>query len=201
MKNNNNASWIEILNADITSIRGIGEYVGEQLEEILKHLTTPPQEGESLYIPALIDGYYTITAWTTVVTDYKYNPDIDDLEEVIEKVRLKKGFIVSNERLYRNDKLAVVISPDYGVGWYTWLRDPLLLTHPLLVKRVEQNAPITSKWLEETLHIDMRGYDDDLIEDRELKIKWVPKGCSFKGNEYDGAETIEFFNPKEYILA
>lgn len=191
------------MNADIISIRGLFvTYEGRGLKEILKHLAVPPQEDESLYIPILKDGEYTIMASTKVVKGYDYSPEIDDLEEIVEEIVLRKKFTVSNERFYRDNKLAVIISPRYGSGWYTWLLEPKLLTHPLLVKRIEQGLPITIKWLEETLQIDLGGLlDDEDLKYTVLKIEWVPKGCSFKVKEYDGLESIKFFNPKEYILA
>lgn len=203
MNNNNNVSWINILSADIISIKGLFmTYEGRGLKEILKHLAVPPQEDETVYIPSLRDGEYTIVASTKVVKGYDYSPEKDDLEEVEEKVVLRKKFTVSNERLYRDNKLGVIISPHYGSGWYTWLLEPKLLTHPLLVRRVEQNAPLTLEWLEETLQIDLGGLlnDEDLIY-KKLKVVWVPKGCSFTINSYDGLESIKYFNPAEYILA
>lgn len=201
MINNANATWAMIMGAEKIKIQGFHmDYEGEKLEEILNYLEVIPQEEESLYIPILKDGEYKITALTTVVKSYEYNPEIDDLEEVTEEIELTKKFVVSNERLYRDDKLAVIISPHYGAGWYTWLQDPKFLLHPLLVKRVEEEIPITREWLEETLHVDLEGFSDEML-DQHLVIRWVPRGCSFIVDEYDGAESIKYFNPDNYIMA
>lgn len=192
------------MSSDIISIRGFfEEYKGEQLDEILKYLIEVPQEDESLYIPILRDGDYTIIASTKVVKGYDYSPEIDDLEEIVEEIKIKKKFIVSNKRLYRNDKLAVIISPHYGLGWYTWFLKPELLTHPLLVERVESKLPITKEWIRDTLNVDIMLYDDDedILDHHSLEVRWVPKGCTFRITEYDGIEYIELFDPSEYIMA
>lgn len=200
--NNNNASWIQIMSAEIIGIGRIFEkYEGEELKEILKYLEDIPQEDESVQIPTLRDGEYTIIAKEKIVKGCEYNPETDDLDEVVGERILKKRFLVANERLYRNDKMAVIITKNYGAGWYTWFQEPKLLTHPLLVKRIEQGLPITLQWIKKNLNINLKGCSEDLIKRQQLQIKWVPRGCSFRVTEYDGAESIEYFNPADYILA
>ena len=93
------------------------------------------------------------------------------------------------EKVIRNGKVAVLYSPGFGAGWYSWNERKELLFHPKLVEMVENNrqSEITQQWVEENLGIDnvyCGGADD-------LQIKWLDEGTAFIINEYDGSESIE----------
>jgi len=92
------------------------------------------------------------------------------------------------EKVIRDGKVAVLISIDYGFGWYTWNYNyKQLLFHPKLVEMVEQNRQeeITKEWVQENLGIDVYAGGAD-----NLTIYWLPIGTKFEVNEYDGAESI-----------
>lgn len=93
------------------------------------------------------------------------------------------------EKVYRDGKVAVLISPGFGAGWSTWAHHPLgerVLYDPIVVAWVEGGkvGPVpVSHYGEDYLYTG--GADS-------LEIIWLPIGKAFKINEYDGSESIEF---------
>jgi hypothetical protein len=100
-------------------------------------------------------------------------------------------------KLVRDGMVAVLYSPDYGSGWYTWNQDhPELLFDPAIVKLVEEN-----KWDELKTYVTLKypklytgGMDD-------LKVAWIPEGAMFRINEYDGDESIELKDDADWFTA
>ena len=93
------------------------------------------------------------------------------------------------EKVIRNGQVAVLYSPGFGAGWYSWNDKKELLFHPKLIEMVENNkqSEITKQWIEENLGINnvyCGGAGD-------LQIKWLDEGTAFIINEYDGSESIE----------
>lgn len=106
------------------------------------------------------------------------------------------------ERYYNNDgQLAVLISHGFGAGWSTWNEYGIELA---IDKRiVEAKLRDTykcgdelDKFLESIGYhgIYTGGWDDILIH-------WVDKGTMFKIDEYDGAESIDLPNSKDWCVA
>jgi hypothetical protein len=96
-------------------------------------------------------------------------------------------------KVVRDGKVAVLYSPGFGAGWYTWNQEhPELIFDPGIVDLLENNkqeellAYVTLKWPD----LYLGGLDD-------LTIFWMNQGTQFKINEYDGSESIEF---KENIM-
>ena len=93
------------------------------------------------------------------------------------------------EKVIRNGNVAVLVSPGFGAGWYSWNSDHMeLLFHPKLVSMVEQNRKkeITPEWVEKELglpNIYCGGAG-------AIEIIWVPVGTKFLIDEYDGSEMI-----------
>jgi hypothetical protein len=101
------------------------------------------------------------------------------------------------EKVIKDGLVAVLYSPDYGAGWYTWNREyPEMIFDPTLVMFVESGeldkveAYATLKWPE--------AYIGGL---RDLKVEWIPEGTAFKINEYDGNESIEIRDGNQWIVA
>jgi hypothetical protein len=95
------------------------------------------------------------------------------------------------KKVIRDGKVAVLYSPGFGAGWYTWNTEhPELLFHPELVKMVEEGkqAEITASLCEQLL-----GVEDYICDSGagQLTIQWLPVGTAFKVDEYDGSESIE----------
>lgn len=96
--------------------------------------------------------------------------------------------------------MKIIISPDFGGGFSTW-DDPRMAIDPDIVALVEKGFTE-----EEMVNLcKQKGYIDeccDYIGGLDyLIIKEVPEGVMFKIREYDGAESIEIFNPDEWYKA
>lgn len=100
-------------------------------------------------------------------------------------------------KLVRDGMVAVLYSPDYGSGWYTWnLEQPELLFDPAIVQLVEEN-----KFDELKTYVTLKypnifdgGMDD-------LTVAWIPEGAMFRVNEYDGDESIELKDDIDWFTA
>ena len=93
------------------------------------------------------------------------------------------------EKVIKNGQVAVLYSPGFGAGWYSWNSEKELLFHPKLVEMVENNrqSEITTQWIQENLGINnvyCGGADD-------LQIEWLDEGTLFEIDEYDGSESIK----------
>ena len=95
-------------------------------------------------------------------------------------------------KVVRNGLVAVLYSPGFGSGWYTWNTEyPDILYDAKVVEWVEagksedQLSDITA-YLEAT-------YPESYIGSglRQLEIEWLPVGTRFRVYEYDGSEHIE----------
>lgn len=84
--------------------------------------------------------------------------------------------------------VAVLYSPGYGAGWFTWnKKHKELLYNPTIVELVENKehdkilSYVTS----------MYGGDVYVGGADQLVVKWLPEGTLFTVKEYDGNEYIE----------
>jgi hypothetical protein len=101
-------------------------------------------------------------------------------------------------KVIRNGLVAVIISPGFGAGWWTWNRDRMdMIFDPGLVDLLERKqkedkilAYATLKWPGAYLG----GVED-------LTLEWVLEGTEFKINEYDGSESIELKESDNWIKA
>lgn len=104
------------------------------------------------------------------------------------------------EKVIRDGKVAVLYSPGYGAGWYSWNPDyEQLLFHPKLVQLVEQNKKneITEELIEDLMgnkYIYIGGL-------RDLTIKWLNEGTIFRIDEYDGHESIVTRDEDDWLIA
>ena len=101
------------------------------------------------------------------------------------------------DRVVRDGKVAVLYSPEYGAGWYSWNRDCVdMLFDPGLVDLVrEGNAEkilvyVTLRW--------PGAYTGGLDD---LAIEWIPVGSRFIIEEHDGAETVKLQKTIKWIRA
>lgn len=92
------------------------------------------------------------------------------------------------EKVIRDGKVAVLISPGFGAGWSTWNDHKELLFHPKVVEMVEsgRQSEIDEKWCCENLSITdvYCGGASDLV------IHWLNVGTAFRVEEYDGSERL-----------
>ena len=93
------------------------------------------------------------------------------------------------EKVIRNGQVAVLYSPGFGAGWYSWNEKKELLFHPKLVEMVENNK---QKEITEEFCKDLLKTDDYIcvLGAKDLQIEWLDEGTVFEINEYDGSESI-----------
>lgn len=104
-------------------------------------------------------------------------------------------------KVVRDGKVAVLISSDYGAGWYTWNTEidnaEVLLFDPILVAAVEANdfGTLITRAKELCPSCYTGGASDG------LHIEWVPEGEEFEVQEYDGAESLHIIGNRSYLRA
>jgi hypothetical protein len=102
------------------------------------------------------------------------------------------------EKVIRDGFVAVLYSPGYGAGWYSWHGIPELIYDPVVVGMVE--AKVSENNIVEYCH---KKYDEDAYFGgaEDLTISWIVEGEKFVIEEYDGAESIRFKSDFEWISA
>jgi hypothetical protein len=104
------------------------------------------------------------------------------------------------DRVIRDGKVAVLVSPGYGAGWYTWnMSHPSILFDPKIVDMVLSNAEVR----EIEVYVDQTYGEDEIYTGGvgDLVIRWVPKGARFRINEYDGSESLVLESDEQWITA
>lgn len=104
------------------------------------------------------------------------------------------------DRVIRDGKVAVLVSPGYGAGWSTWAdRDDsnILLFEPEVVAWVlngkEGAVPdLQTKYGWEYFYTG--GADD-------LQVVWIEQGQRFRIHEYDGSEHVVLEQDEEWHTA
>lgn len=105
-------------------------------------------------------------------------------------------------------KVAVIISPQFGAGWYTWNNyNENLLFDPILVKLVgvlhnhkidtKEYQDIAERIVKRAEEIEPDGY----FSVSGLSIVWLPVGTKFIIEEYDGSESILEMNDTQWMTA
>lgn len=99
------------------------------------------------------------------------------------------------EKVIREGKVAVLVSPEYGAGWSTWADDSRAAVFaPDVVAWVEAGKPDID--LKETF-----GHYGYLGGLRDVEIEWVPVGTRFEIDEYDGSERLRILGPDDGFVA
>jgi hypothetical protein len=101
------------------------------------------------------------------------------------------------DRVVRDGKVAVLYSPKYGAGWYSWNRDRIeILFDPAIVDLIEKGQA-------EELQVYVTLKYPDLYTGglEDLAIEWIPVGSRFIIEEHDGAETVKVQNTIKWIRA
>ena len=93
--------------------------------------------------------------------------------------------------------VAVLYSPDFGAGWYTWHNIAELLFDPKVVEMV------MDKTSAETIELYCKTvYGDHYYGGaEELTVAWVPTGTEFVIDDYDGNESITFKDKVTWVTA
>lgn len=122
------------------------------------------------------------------------------MTDVIVKEAVEVADEVWTGKVIRDGKVAVLYSPGFGAGWYTWgagseYGDSVLFD-PILVKYVEEgNKGALASYAAMRYPNAYTGGLDDLV------IAWVPVGTLFQIEEYDGSESIQTLDGTHWIKA
>lgn len=119
----------------------------------------------------------------------------------------KISFEIKKEKeIIRDGRVAILYSPGFGAGWYTWHGVPELLRDPEVVHLVECRSKVppdeqtyyTEKivaYCENTYGTHYYGGAED------LEIVWIELGDKFRVNEYEGSESIEYLATSVWLEA
>ena len=102
------------------------------------------------------------------------------------------------DKVILDGKVAVLQSPGYGAGWYSWHDIEELLYDPVLVDMVEKRKHYTEIMTYcESVYGEHRYFSGA----EDLTIEWVDVGREFRIDEYDGSESIEYKDELEWHAA
>lgn len=94
-------------------------------------------------------------------------------------------------------EVAVVYSPGFGAGWYTWNYEyPEIVFDPNIVHYIETKE---NEKLEAYVQLKYPEAYTGGID--TLTIAWIPEGTLFRINEYDGAESIELKEELNWLIS
>jgi len=113
------------------------------------------------------------------------------------------SFDIIKGRVVRDGCVAVLYSPGYGAGWYSWHRKEELLYDPNIVAMV-LSADKNRKNIQDYLSDKYKDDDDGgpyTGAANELMVEWVPIGEKFRIDEYDGAETVVLASRENWLTA
>ena len=106
-------------------------------------------------------------------------------------------------KVIRDGKVAVVVSPGFGAGWSTWsyrgeedYRE-FMLFDPTLVDMIERSE--SAETIETYVTFVHPGTYCGGADD--LTIQWLPVGTAFRIHEYDGSESVEIRDDIEWTIA
>jgi len=100
-------------------------------------------------------------------------------------------------KLVENGKVAVVYSPGFGAGWYTWNTEyPEIVFDPSIVTYVK-----TERWDELKVYVELKYPEIYAGGIEDLTVEWIPIGSQFKVTEYDGSESIEYRDSNNWLTA
>ena len=100
------------------------------------------------------------------------------------------------QKLIRDGKVAVLVSPGFGAGWYTWHSIDELVYDPSIVEWVEKVE------LDKIQAYVGLKYPDVYCGGLEnLEVNWVPVGAKFRIDEYDGAESLVLESEERWMTA
>jgi hypothetical protein len=93
------------------------------------------------------------------------------------------------EKVVRGSTVAVIYSPDFGSGWFSWNPDyPALMFDPRVVAWIENGS--NHDTADELLDYLQDTYPGGYFNLKGLEVRYIPVGCLFRIDEYDGAEVV-----------
>jgi hypothetical protein len=100
------------------------------------------------------------------------------------------------KKYIKDGKVAVLYSPDYGAGWYSWNsnNEELLFDKEIVEAVLADNRELAAE-------IAKKKYDAYTGGAKNLQIEWIDEGTQFEVEEYDGYESIHIIGSRDYITA
>lgn len=111
--------------------------------------------------------------------------------------------VIYIEKYIVDNKVAVLLSPEYGAGWSTWNKQyPQILFDPKVVAMIlagyDKDENLDNEMTNYLKATYPRGYFGGL---RDLEVCWVDVGTKFVVDEYDGYESIRRIEGIDWITA
>jgi len=113
---------------------------------------------------------------------------------------------MSQEKLVRDGKVAVIVSPGYGAGWSTWadehaeqaLFSPEVAEYILAAEAsgTEPDSEWAEEWALKTLG---QGHFMFCGGFSSCRVEWVAEGDRFRIGEHDGFESLTLLDEDETI--
>lgn len=101
------------------------------------------------------------------------------------------------EKYIKDGKVAVLYSPGFGAGWYTWNTQ-----HRGLLFDRDLVEPLLAGKRHEVQAVAERKYPDAYLGGLEdLEVMWLDQGSQFEVEEYDGNETVHVIGTRSYHTA
>jgi hypothetical protein len=117
-------------------------------------------------------------------------------------VQVRNSTTVMNKVYDDRGRVAVLYSPDYGAGWFTWNTEyPEMLYDPTIVHIVLQDLDPKEKTERIVVYATLRYPDAYLGGAGDLTVEWIPEGTLFRVTEYDGKEGIELKESDQWFVA
>jgi hypothetical protein len=102
------------------------------------------------------------------------------------------------QKKIKDGMVAVLYSPGFGAGWYSWHGNEELLYDPKLVDMVLEK---TSAKTIELYCEEVYGKNHYYGGAENLEVMWVSVGTPFRVEEYGGAETIAIRDEIDWKIA
>jgi hypothetical protein len=100
------------------------------------------------------------------------------------------------KKLIRDQKVAVLYSPGYGAGWYSWHHIEELIYDPSIVEWVEREE--LNKIL---TYMELKYPEAYCGGAEDLRVEWIPVGARFRIDEYDGNESLILESEQSWMTA
>ena len=117
----------------------------------------------------------------------------------------------THDKVIKDGKVAVLYSPSYGAGWYSWNPDyPEILFNPDIVNLVLEAGKLGRNEIRgkdfldkvEVIIKELCEYGDCYTGGAEnLEVYWVPEGYQFEITVHHGYETVDVLGESTTLIA